>query len=141
VDRAAGSALVLALATGAVLLLADRGSAGLRAIVEPIYAWVVIVGLLALARRYANFDSPVLRYLTAAVFPYYVLHQTLIVCLGAWSRQAALPLGWEATMVVGGTLLGCGLGYELIRRVPLLRPLFGLPRRGDGVRLAAPRPA
>ena len=32
----------------------------------------------------------------------------------------------EATLVVGGTLAACVLGHEFVRRVPVLRPLFGL---------------
>src|SRR3546814_9138564 len=41
--------------------------------------WTAIVAVLGFARRLAPGDSPALRYLTAAVFPIYILHQTAIV--------------------------------------------------------------
>ncbi|MGO4832762.1 hypothetical protein AB4144_10780, partial [Rhizobiaceae sp. 2RAB30] len=65
------------------------------------------------------------------VFPYYILHQTIIVILGYWLIPYRLPAFVEAAIIVGATVAGCILGYEFIRRVQLLRPLFGLPwRRG-----------
>jgi hypothetical protein len=40
------------------------------------------------------------------------------------------PLAIEAATIIVVTVLGCALGYEVIRRVTVLRPLFGLPLRG-----------
>src|SRR3546814_14301905 len=41
--------------------------------------WPAIVAVLGFARRLAPGDSPALRYLTAAVFPIYILHPTSLV--------------------------------------------------------------
>ena len=49
-----------------------------------LYAWVSILGLLGFSQRVLNQSSPALRYLTGAVFCYYILHQTIIVTLIAW---------------------------------------------------------
>jgi hypothetical protein len=35
----------------------------------------------------------------------------------------------EAGAVLGGTVLACALGHEIVRRIGVLRPLFGLKRR------------
>jgi hypothetical protein len=93
------------------------------------YAWAVIVSLLGIGQRWLNRPGSALSYLTEAIFPYYILHQTLIVMVGFWLIPYALPVGIEASIVIGLTLLGCVAGYEVIRRVPPLRPLFGLPMR------------
>ena len=95
------------------------------------YAWVAIVTLLALAQRFLNRPSRALTYLTEAIFPWYILHQTLTVMLGFWLTRQNLPAGGEAVLVIGGTFAGCALLHELvIRRVACLRPLFGLKPAG-----------
>jgi hypothetical protein len=100
----------------------------------------VIVALLSLAQRFLNRPGGVLSYFTEAIFPYYILHQTLIVMVGFWLIPFHLPVGFEAAAVIGATVGGCVLGFEIIRRVPPLRPLFGLAmraRRSTAARLAA----
>ncbi len=91
-----------------------------------LFAWMVIFSLLGLAQRYLNRDSKALRYLNDAVFPWYILHQTLIVMAGFWLTRQGLSAGVEFSLVVLATVMGCVLGHELIRRVPFLRPVFGL---------------
>ncbi len=89
--------------------------------------WCAIAALFGFAYRFRHADSAVLRYLTAAVFPVYVLHQTVIVVL-AWNlRPAALPPALEGPLLVVATFALCLAGYEAIRRIGWLRPLFGLP--------------
>lgn len=91
------------------------------------YAWIAIAALLGLAQRFLNRPSRALTYMTEAIFPWYILHQTLTVMLGYWLTRQGLPVGLEAVLVVGGTFAGCALLHELaIRRVGFLRPLFGL---------------
>lgn len=138
IDRARHQALALTLTLGAVRLAGSLSVLpatglweGLQSLVRIVYCWAMIAALLGHAQRHLNRTSPSLRYLSEAVFPYYVLHQTLIVCLGVWA--AGLPLWAEASFIVLGTIAGCAIGYEVVRRVTMLRPLFGLPLR--------PRPA
>lgn len=75
-----------------------------------------------------NFDSAKRRYLTQAVFPVYILHQTLIVCLAMGLRAAGLaPVTEGALIVVLTFAISFGV-FEMVRRVPLLQPLFGLAK-------------
>jgi glucan biosynthesis protein C len=104
-----------------------------------VYAWATIVTLLGLAQRYLDRPGKTLTYLTGAIFPYYILHQTLIVAIGFALLHAGLPAWIEATLVTGGTVMGCVIGYELIRRAGPLRPLFGLPWREKRDAVAAPK--
>ena len=96
--------------------------------------WGAIAAILGFGARHLAFDHPVLRYLTPAVFPLYILHQTITVVTGYYLPGLGLPLGVEALVLVAVTFGGAFLGYEVIRRLPPLRPLFGLrwrtrPRR------------
>lgn len=65
------------------------------------------------------------RYASAAILPWYLLHQTLTVMFAVALQPLQLPDGIEATLLVLLTVLGCGLGYEVIRRLPLLNWLSG----------------
>ncbi|MFZ6769535.1 acyltransferase family protein [Undibacterium sp. Di26W] len=89
-------------------------------------AWSAIIAACAYAHQYLNFDSPARRYLTQAVFPVYILHQTYIVIMAHSLKPLALPALSEGILLIALTALSCFLSYEIIRRVFFLRPLFGL---------------
>lgn len=101
------------------LLLYGRSAYG-------VYQWACILAVLGFARRWLNGNSPVRRYLTDAIFPYYIVHQTAIIALAHALRGAHLPAWQEAGLIVTGTALCCAATYEIVRRIPPLRPLFGL---------------
>ncbi|WP_417484747.1 acyltransferase family protein [Maricaulis salignorans] len=96
-----------------------------------IYAWAIILTLLGLARRFLNHDNAARRYLSEAVFPYYILHQTITVVGGFWLSGMGLDVWTEFGLLVAMTVFGCVLGYEVVKRVPLLRPVMGLKWRGS----------
>lgn len=133
IDRLLPFALGIALVSGAAMLAlrfnAVQGNPvrGMIPFLRTGYAWAVIVTVLAFAQRYLVHPGKALTYLTQAVFPYYILHQTLIVMIGFTLLGTRMPLWAEASIVTIGTIAGCGVLYEIIRRVPFLRPLFGLP--------------
>jgi len=143
--RARRTALVLWLGCWAVLVAAHVVAGGPPAWLRPILhmawglaQWSAIVAVLGFARQWAPGDGPVLRYLVPAVFPVYILHQTAIV-LAAWQlRPLALAPAFEGPLLVVLTFASCLGGYELIRRIPVLRPLFGLRRQPAGQRTGNP---
>ncbi|TQF28540.1 acyltransferase family protein [Bradyrhizobium sp. UNPA324] len=97
------------------------------------YQWLAIAAVLGFARRHLTADSPVRRYLTDAIFPYYIVHQTAVIVIAHALHDSNIPVGIEASLVIIGTALTCVATYEVVRRIAWLRPLFGLR--------AAPRPA
>ena len=90
------------------------------------YQWLAMVALLGFARRWLTADSPARRYLTDAIFPYYIVHQTAIIMIAHALRGQGLPAWLEAGIVISGTIAACVATYEIVRRVTILRPLFGL---------------
>ena len=90
------------------------------------YQWLCIVAVLGFARRWLTADSAVRRYLTDAIFPYYIVHQTAIIMIAHALHGEDLPAWLEAGIVISGTAAACVLTYEIVRRVRILRPLFGL---------------
>lgn len=133
VDAALCPALGLAVTLGFVLLwlrlsaaTADPAVVAVVPVLRVFYAWASIVALLGLAQRYLDRPGRALIYLNQAIFPYYILHQTLIIAIGYLLLAYELPAWAEAGLVTLGTIAGCGVLYEVIRRVAFLRPLFGL---------------
>lgn len=91
-----------------------------------IYAWSCILTLLGFGQRFLNRESPLLRYLTGAIFCYYVLHQTITVVAGYYLTEYQLGAAVESVLVFAITVAGCVLGYELVRRIPRVGILFGV---------------
>ncbi|MEL7453453.1 MAG: acyltransferase family protein [Pseudomonadota bacterium] len=100
--------------------------------VVPIYAWACIIAAFGLVRRYANKPSRVLSYMTEAIFPWYILHQTFIIVVGFWLTRQGLSSGLEFALLTFATFAGCLFVHEyIIRRSPVLRPLFGLKSKAS----------
>ena len=92
--------------------------------------WAVMVAVLGFARRWLrNRQNRLLRYLNDAVFPCYLAHQTVLVVAVWLIRPVNLPAPLEWASLVALTF-GVSLGiYEIVRRIPLARPLWGLKPR------------
>lgn len=106
-----------------------------------VMEWAAIAAILGYARAWNPKDSPLLRYLTAAVFPFYILHQTVIVVLAHDLKPLHIAPALEGPLLIAATFALCLLGYEVIRRIGWLRPLFGLKRESKPLPLPDARPA
>jgi hypothetical protein len=61
------------------------------------------------------------------VYPWYILHQSLLIAALFWLKPMHLGPVLEPVLVLMATVAGCLLLHEcLIRRVRWIRPLFGL---------------
>ena len=101
----------------------------LQRLLWAVQQWGAIVAILGFARRHAPGDGPARRWLTEAVFPVYILHQTVIVMLAVYLRPLDLPPWLEGPLLVLATFALCLAAYGIIRRTGWLRPLFGLKPR------------
>ena len=98
-----------------------------KAVVYGVDQWATIVAILGFGSRHLRArGGPVLNYLTQATFPLYLAHQTILVAAVWIVRPAALPAWLEALFLVAVTFLGSLAVYEVVRRIPAIRPLWGL---------------
>lgn len=114
------------------LVRADGWGADLSPVNEvlrTLYAWSVILTWQVVAMKWLSRPGPVLRYMTGMIFCWYILHQTLIIVIGHTVTKWGIGEGREMLLVLLGTVLGCLVLGEIIRRIPLIRPLFGIKYR------------
>jgi glucans biosynthesis protein C len=107
-----------------------KWTANLEALYEFLntsYSWSALVALFGYASRYLNRPSALLSYATRAVYPFYILHQSVIISLAypmtnwAWSPEL------KFLCLALGTFGLCWALYEfLIKRWKLTRLVFGV---------------
>ena len=111
-----------------------------------LYLWSALLAILGWGKALLDRPFPWLRYATEAVYPWYILHQSLIVLIAFWLTPMRIGAVWEPALVLLGTVIGCLALHELlIRRFNLLRVLFGLkwkpPIPGGGLASTSLPPA
>jgi glucans biosynthesis protein C len=135
--RARWPALGLALVCWALWVTAVPAGV-LRPAVVATFQWAAVVAATGWAVHGLNVDAPWRAELTEAVFPVYILHQTVLIV----AHQALAPLRWlpgvEAPVLLVLTFALSYLGYRGLRRIGWLRPCFGMGPLGAGM---APTPA
>ncbi|WP_444910019.1 acyltransferase family protein [Microbulbifer sp. TRSA005] len=100
-----------------------------------IYAnrWFWLLTVLAWGHYCLNRPFTWLPYATEAVYPWYILHQTITVAALFKLKEFSLGPVIEPLLVFLITVIGCLAIHEfIIRRVPLLRLLFGLKAKTPG---------
>src|SRR5690606_248577 len=89
-----------------------------------------IFALFAFAHKYLNRSTVVLRYLSEAAYPVYILHMIFLSVASTWIFPLTIPVQFQFALVLVLTVTGCFIVYEgVIRRVNFIRPLFGLNPR------------
>lgn len=94
-----------------------------------INGWLIIVALVGIADRFWNRDHPWRATLAEAVFPFYIIHQTIIVVIGWYLLQADVAALPSFLILLATTAAGCWLFYAIGRNIGWLRPLIGLQRK------------
>ena len=95
-------------------------------VAREIQTWAGVAALIGLATRFANRTHRWLPTLTEAVFPFYIIHQTIIVCVEYALLPAQLPASAEFCILVAATISGCWLFYLAGRGSRWIRPWIGL---------------
>lgn len=92
----------------------------------PVETNVWILSVLAFGYRHLNHPGKALSYLSQAAYPVYILHLIFLFLGSSLIFPLALSAPLKFVVVLAFTVAGCFTAFELIRRVSILRPLFGL---------------
>ncbi|KTE22408.1 hypothetical protein ATE67_00165 [Sphingopyxis sp. H050] len=98
-------------------------------VARQVQGWATIVALVGVADRFWNRDHRWRATLAEAVFPFYIIHQTIIVVVGWHLRQADVAALPSFLILLATTATGCWLFYAIGRTIGWLRPLIGLQRK------------
>jgi glucans biosynthesis protein C len=90
-------------------------------------AWCWVVALLSLARSHLNFNHSLLQYASEASYPFYLLHQSVIVAIGFYVVNWQMEIPQKFIIISSGAIvLTLGLYELVIRRFNFVRFCFGL---------------
>ena len=107
--------------------LASPDSIYLYGALNGLLVWTTILTILGFAKRHLNFTNPFLVYATEAVYPFYILHQTVIVATGYYVTQWSLPIFPKLVILLVLSFISVWQIYHwLIRPFMLTRVLFGV---------------
>jgi peptidoglycan/LPS O-acetylase OafA/YrhL len=101
-----------------------------------IDTWVAIAALIGVAERFLNRDHRWRTTLAEATFPFYIIHQTVIVLVEFWVKPLGIGGAGEFAILVPATIAGCWAFYLVGRDVNVLRPLIGLKARAKAAKPA-----
>jgi glucans biosynthesis protein C len=94
-----------------------------------LMSWCWVLAFVGLGMRYLDFSNAFVRYANEAVLPFYILHQTVLLCVGYFVVQWPIPdlLKWAIILLSSFTIIM--VLYEfLVRRFNILRIMFGMKR-------------
>jgi peptidoglycan/LPS O-acetylase OafA/YrhL len=108
----------------------------------PLVAWTWVFAAIGYGKQYLDKISRVLHYINQAVYPFYILHQTVIVALAYFVVRWSDGIGMKYSFLVATTFfITIGIYHLFICRIPVLRFLFGMKPAKDAkpaTRMPAP---
>ncbi|MDO1445785.1 acyltransferase family protein [Rhodocytophaga aerolata] len=101
--------------------------------------WCWLMTIFGFARKYLNFTNPFLKYANEAVYPFYILHQTIIICIAYYMIDWQLSIALKFLIISTGMFLITWFLYEgIIRRIKVLRIVFGLKANATNKHITVP---
>lgn len=88
-----------------------------------------IFSFFGFAYSYLNQPSKTLHYLSQAAYPVYIVHMAVLYTGSLLIFPLSIPAPAQFTLVLLFTFIGCFGLYDIIRRVDILRFLFGMSKR------------
>jgi peptidoglycan/LPS O-acetylase OafA/YrhL len=106
---------------------------------QALCAWVWVFTAVGYGKKYLNRKHKALDYINQAVYPFYILHQTVIVIIVYYVVKTSDGIGMKYLFTVLVTfVLSMCIYHVFIRPFALMRLLFGMkPKAGPPVTVAA----
>jgi hypothetical protein len=99
-------------------------------ILNAIHIWTIILSILGFAKTHLNFSNNFLKQSNKAVYPFYILHQTLIVSFGYYITQWQISIFGKIILLILLTFISLVLIYRfIIKPFMLTRILYGLKQK------------
>lgn len=90
-------------------------------------SWFTVITVIAFGQYYLNRPHPWLKYFNEGLYPFYILHQTVIIAIGYYICQLPWTITAKFWTVSFLTLASClAIYFLIIRPFDVVRILFGL---------------
>lgn len=89
-------------------------------------SWMGILSILGLGKHYLDFHNKVSSYFTKASFPIYIFHQSLLVLIAYYTLKLTSSIAIQVIIIICGSFALTMLIYEIFKRIPITRFLFGI---------------
>lgn len=100
-------------------------------VVQITNSWCILLSFFGFAYVYLQFTNPFLKYANEAVYPFYILHQTVIICLAYPLIHSSLPWLVKFFYLCVATFVVCLAIYHfIVAKFDAFRFVFGLKPKG-----------
>lgn len=91
-------------------------------------SWLSILAILGLARHYLNINNKLTTYLSKSSFGVYLFHQSWIVVVAYFVLKLTGIPALQIPIILLASVLLTFLTYEIAKRIPVLKWMFGLKK-------------
>jgi len=92
-----------------------------------LWSWSWVLAILGFGMKHLNFNKPFLTHANEAVLPFYILHQPVLLVIGYFVVQWAIPDLAKWMIIFVSSFVIIIVLYELtVRRFNMTRVLFGM---------------
>ena len=113
--------------TGLLKLFLEQGYRDIAYIcIDNALGGFSIFAIVGFAQKHLTQNSPFLQYANRAVYPFYILHQTVMICIGFYIIQWEIHWFLKFIIINIGTFLLSWAIYEIVKRTALTRFLMGI---------------
>ena len=92
-----------------------------------LHVWSILLACAGFAKRHLNFSNSFLQWANEAVYPFYIMHQTVIVVAGYYVVQWPMGIAGKLILLVLLSMTTLFLLYHfIIKRFLLTRIIYGM---------------
>lgn len=101
-----------------------------------IMGWSIGLTILAYAKKYLNRDNAYRKLLNTAIYPFYLLHQPIIIVVAYFVVQLQFPIFLKALLIIFISLIIIWVVYQyLILPFNAVRLIFGMKKKEQDAEL------
>ena len=91
-----------------------------------VTGWTGVLALMGAGRHLADRTNTFTAYMGAAAYPVYIIHQAILVAIAYYVVKLKIPPALQFLAIVIFSVLLTFACYEILRRMPGVRALFGI---------------
>jgi peptidoglycan/LPS O-acetylase OafA/YrhL len=91
-----------------------------------VTGWTGVLALMGAGRHLADVSTAFTGYMAAASYPVYIIHQAVLVAVAYYAVMLPIPAVLQYLFLVISSILLTFACYEMLRRIPGVRELFGI---------------